>query len=88
MKLTKQIIKRLILEQLNEVSDETLDHKKFAMFMSNHMNTSSFNTLMSGLKKSVEKNPEKPFGINDTKSFQVYLNAFKKAASEIGRAHV
>lgn len=83
MRLTKQIIKRLILEQLNEVSDETLDNKKFAMFMSNHVNTSSSNTLMSGLKKSVEKNPEKPFGINNIKSFKVYLNVFKKAVSDI-----
>jgi len=82
MKLTEKIIKRLILEQLNEVSDETLDHKKFATFMSLHINPSAFNTVMAGLKKDIKKNPEKSFGINDIKAFKVHLNVFKKMVND------
>jgi len=74
MKLTKKIIKTLILEQLNEVSDETLDDKKFAMFMSNLVNPNGSNTMLSELKKNIEK--------NDVKKFKIYLNVFKKMVND------
>ena len=74
MKLTKQMIKRLILEQLNEVSDETLDHKKFVTFMSLHVNPDAFNTVMAGLEKDIKK--------NDIKAFKVHLNVFKKMVND------
>ena len=74
MKLTEQIIKTLIFEQLNEVSDETLDNKKFAMFMSNLINPNSFNSVLTGLKKDIKK--------KDIKSFKIHLNVFKKMAND------